>query len=366
MSSVIIYFPNIEWVSGYYKITYLDKIQGYQMALSVNILLLITYTWSQDKFARTTEKTMHLTIFLAAFVYASIPLPLESYNPDCGQWLWAPLYGQCGDSNDNPNRNYLHDLLPLNVEHEHNNNLCVLRGSNRIQYQYWEVFWAFLWIMLVTFTSSMLAVYVTVRRQERRMARYKFTASTPAITSPTPARSSATASHNSQSRRIRKILFLYTFALYLCWGIPFTIIFISTELEAWPSQIPFVIRAVLETLIPLCGFCNMLVYFMPKSLKYQKNHPGSWLITCYCHVIFGSSQCKVCSSCRKFRRHRRLEPEDIDYDLLLLEEHDGVDVQDATVWNEFEVNFADYNDTVTNRPNVIDDAAIPNESIDYR
>lgn len=344
----------------------MDKMQGYQMALSVNILLLITFNWSQNKFARTTEKPMHLTIILAAFVYASIPLPLQSYNPDCGQCLWGPLYGQCGDSNDNRNRNDLHDLHPQNEENEQSNNLCVVRGSNRIQYLYWEVFWAFLWIMLVICTSSMVAVYVTVRRQERRMARYTFTPSNLAITSLTPARSSATASHNLQSRRIRKILFLYTFALYFCWGIPFTIIFISTELEAWPSQIPFVIRAVLETLIPLCGFSNMLVYFMPKSLNRQKNHPGSWLITSYCHVIFGSSLCKVWSSCRKFSRHRRLELEDIDYDLLLLEEHDGGDVQDATVRNEFEVNFADFNATVTNRPHVIDDATIPNESIDCR
>ncbi len=336
------------------------------MALSINILLLITFNWSQRKFARTFEKPIHSTILVAAFVYAAIPLPLESYNPDCGQCLWAPLYGPCRHSTNDFDRDYRHNLHPLNAEIKHSNNLCVIRGSTRIQNQYWEVFWAFLWIMLIICTSSMVTVYITVRRQERRMERYAFTPSNPAITSPTPARNSATTSHNSQSRRIRKILFLYTFALYFCWGIPFTIIFISTELEAWPSQIPFVIRAVLETLIPLCGFCNMLVYFMPKSLNRQKNHPGSWLMNCYFHVIFGSSLCKICSSFRKFRRHSWLEQGDIDYDLLLVEEQDAYDVEDETVRNEFEVNFADFNATVINRPTAIDDAPRTSDSIDQR
>uniref|UniRef100_A0A7S2EWK9 Uncharacterized protein n=1 Tax=Trieres chinensis TaxID=1514140 RepID=A0A7S2EWK9_TRICV len=114
-------------------------------------------------------------------------------------------------------------------------------------------------------------VYVSIRRQENRMKRY--------------AVRGAEEDHHRQSKRIRKILILYTLALFLCWGVPLTILVVTIELGSFTTKVPFGVRAFLEMLIPLSGFFNMLVYFLPNCLKYQQQHPGTWLITTYFLVL---------------------------------------------------------------------------------
>lgn len=39
---------------------------------------------------------------------------------------------------------------------------------------------------------------------------------------------------------------------------------------------------------PLMCFLNALVFLMPKCIKYQNNHPGTWLLMAYICVIFRS------------------------------------------------------------------------------
>lgn len=295
---------------------------------------------------------MHASIITAAFIYASVPLPMESYNPDCGQCLWAPLYGECDNNSnsalsnaeDTPN----HNIYASTAEEE---GLCLIRGNAALQFQYWEVFWAFLWIMLIFCTIAMVAVYLTVRRQEKKMTRYTFTARN------STASRTAAVTHNTQSQRIRKILLLYTLALYICWGIPFTIIFVSIEVKVWPSKISFGIRAVLESIIPLCGFCNMLVYFLPKCLTHQKKYPRMWLITCYYHVLFGSSvMCMQCSSCCT-RKHIIHHDQEVNDDDAIEIEEQKEEASHEKMEKEFGMNFADFNATITNSPMALENMA---------
>eukprot|EP00957_Ditylum_brightwellii_P092705 7059160-Ditylum_brightwellii.AAC.1 len=82
---------------------------------------------------------------------------------------------------------------------------------------------------------------------------------------------SNTADNHRESRRIRKILFLYTLSLYFSY-VPW----LFAVLIGGPIS-----ESIVGTLLPLLGFWNMLVYFLPKCLKYQRDHPGTWLVTAY-------------------------------------------------------------------------------------
>eukprot|EP00957_Ditylum_brightwellii_P092748 7062040-Ditylum_brightwellii.AAC.1 len=64
----------------------------------------------------------------------------------------------------------------------------------------------------------------------------------------------------------------------------------------------------------------MLVYFLPNCLKYQRDHPRTWLATAYLQVLH------PCASCAWSPSGMRAGPEE--------------DVEDAS-----EMNFAKFNTT---------------------
>jgi len=217
--------------------------QGYQIALSLNILALISWGWTQKTFAQKIETPMHATIIMIALVFAIVPLPIQGYNAFCGQCLWQPLYDESGN---------------------------VVRGSQKLSDIYSSLFPTYVWALIVFCTYAMLSVYVSVRKQETRMKRY--------------AVEGSDDDHYRQSKRILKTLLLYTMALYLCWLVPFTISFFARQLDAWPEAIPYSIKALREVLIPFSGWFNMLVYFLPKCLEHQRKNE-TWLFTSYVQVL---------------------------------------------------------------------------------
>lgn len=235
-------------VQGFFSALGFTGAFGYQIALSTNILMLITFGWTQKKFAQCMEVPMHICIVSIAVIYAIIPLPFQGYNAFCGQCLWFTLLDESGD---------------------------VIRGSQVQSDVYWTLFFLYIWIMLIYCSVAMISVYNTVRKQETRMIRYAVSGA-------------SEEDHFRESKRIRKILLLYTLTLFLCWGIPFpleVIIWRIGGLDAWIAC-PFAIKFIRELLIPLTGWFNMLVYFMPKCLKYQRKN-NTCLITSYFHVILG-------------------------------------------------------------------------------
>jgi len=222
----------------------------YQMALSLNALILIVFGWNQEKFAEKVEKPLHTTIITVALTTALVPLAYQSYNPSCGTCWSMFIADKCSDGEE-----------------------CIVRGSRTVFVAYSYIQGATLFIMNVFCTVAMVWVYLHVRRQELKMQEYNFRGHN--------------EEHHRESKRIRKILLLYTLSLYLTWGV----YAVTANLYIFLSlNIPFFVRVLFESSLPSSlGFFNMLVYFLPNSLKYQEDHPGTWLVTSYFHVLHPST-----------------------------------------------------------------------------
>jgi len=215
----------------------------YQAAISLNILLLIVFGWKQERFSKKVEKPMHFIIITFVLVLAIIPLAYETYNPDCGECTVFPLLGKCSTKDEGE--------------------LCIVRGNQQVQLVLQLIGGASILFDLIFCTVAMVWVYLHVRRQEMRNRRYIFGGSN-------------NAANHRESRRIRKILFLYTLSLYFSYGSFLVAVFIIGGTIS---------ESIATTLIPLLGFWNMLVYFLPNCLKYQRDHPGTWLVTAYFQVL---------------------------------------------------------------------------------
>jgi len=220
----------------------------YQAAISLNILLLIVFGWKQETFSKKVEKPMHFIIIAFALVLAIIPLAYETYNPDCGECYPLVLYGECSTKDEGE--------------------VCVVRGNLQVYNVIRFIAGATFCIVLLFTTVAMVWVYLYVRRQETRNRRYIF------------GGSNNTDNHR-ESRRIRKILFLYTLSLYFAY-VPALLAVVAND----PIS-----ESISDTLFPLLGFWNMLVYFLPNCLKYQRDHPGTWLVTAYFQVLRPQAPC---------------------------------------------------------------------------
>eukprot|EP00957_Ditylum_brightwellii_P051616 3914706-Ditylum_brightwellii.AAC.1 len=196
---------------------------------------------------------MHFIILTYVLSIAVVPLLYESYNPACGFCVPATIW-KCSIKDEN-------DGCTL---------ATLVRGKIRIDYLMRILSVALLLIALIFCTVAMVWVYLHVKRQEVRTQRYHF-------------RGSAQEKFR-ESKRIRKILFFYTLSLYIAFG-PFVFLsFVPLPFSGW---------YIYRTLIPLMGFWNMLVYFLPNCLKYQRDHPGTWLVTAYLQVLRPFAPCTL-------------------------------------------------------------------------
>ncbi|CAB9525169.1 expressed unknown protein [Seminavis robusta] len=221
--------------------------QYYQILLSLHTLLLVTFRWTPLDFHKYIERWSHGAIFFISVVLATIPLFFQGYNPECSTCLPAPLPIWCGDW-----------IFWGDGETE-----C-LRGSPKLSQAYYTIYLTNLSIMGVFCTYSMLQVYWTVRKQEDRNSRYI-------------ASFQRTDAHRTKSRRIRRTMILYTFGFYLCWICPSFIIHFAKQ------GTPMMIMSYI--LLPFQGFFNMIIFLAPKCAKYQKDHPGTWLLMAYLYVL---------------------------------------------------------------------------------
>mmetsp|Transcript_25666 Transcript_25666/g.27571 ORF Transcript_25666/g.27571 Transcript_25666/m.27571 type:complete len:150 (-) Transcript_25666:257-706(-) len=90
----------------------------------------------------------------------------------------------------------------------------------------------------------------------------------------------------------------------------------------------FGVIVVIEIVVPLSGFNNMLVYFLPKCLKYQKTHPGTWLVMSYWHILILTS-IGYCSWCSKLFNNVNPGGDDT--------------TNEEMITNSSDMNFASYN-----------------------
>jgi len=89
-----------------------------------------------------------------------------------------------------------------------------------------------------------------------------------------------------QAQGVEKLHFLYTLFLYFRSGPLLFVVFICI-----PNQF---VSLIISTLYPLLGFWNLPVYFLHTRLKYQQDHPGTWLVTAYFQVLRPNAPC-ACS-----------------------------------------------------------------------
>mmetsp|Transcript_6871 Transcript_6871/g.9131 ORF Transcript_6871/g.9131 Transcript_6871/m.9131 type:complete len:310 (-) Transcript_6871:262-1191(-) len=219
------------------------------MSILLNLLVLIVFGWKQEIFAKKMEKLMHIIIITCTISSAVVPLVFQTYNPNCGVCNPTILYDTCSTKDGGK--------------------LCVLRGNEIVDFVLNTIVGAAVILALIFCTVAMVWVYLHVRRQELKMQEYNFRGHN--------------EEHHRESKRIRKILLLYTLSLYLTWGVYAA----TANLYIFLSlNIPFFVRVLFESSLPSSlGFFNMLVYFLPNSLKYQEDHPGTWLVTSYFHVL---------------------------------------------------------------------------------
>ena len=212
----------------------------YQILLSLQMMLLISYDWSSRRFKETIEFRMHWFILIFSVAFASVPLFYQNYNPDCGFCRDGTLPRTCDNTAE-----------------------CV-RGNVLVATVY-NLFFGVIIISATIFcTGAMVVIYRTVYKQEKRMATY--------------SASGIDVDHHKRSKQIRKSMILYTSSFYICWIIPV----IGNLLNSHPF------RVIGYIFSPLMGFLNALVFLMPKCIKYQNDHPGTWLLTAYICVVFRS------------------------------------------------------------------------------
>ena len=73
-------------------------------------------------------------------------------------------------------------------------------------------------------------------------------------------------------------MLFYTGSFFLCWII--VIVILNTPLCDVPA-----FKIVAGVLTPLQGFFNMVIFFCPECLKYQKYNPGTRLFVAYVRVV---------------------------------------------------------------------------------
>ena len=170
---------------------------------------------------------------------------------------------------------------------------------------------------------AMYAIYRDIRNIEVRMDRYSFG-----------------EEHRRESRRIRTMMLLYTGSFFLCWILPIIIILIK-PLNGVPA-----FRIVVMVISPLQGLFNMVIFFRPKCLKYQKDNPGTILLVAYARVVIGTpawvkAVMRMFSSLQT-RTQNTKEDEDVDDGIGFGNyNEEPTDTQDASGLNEVAVAESD-------------------------
>eukprot|EP00957_Ditylum_brightwellii_P081636 6210145-Ditylum_brightwellii.AAC.1 len=139
--------------------------------------------WKQERFSKKVEKPMHFIIIAFVLTTAIIPLVYETYNPTCGSCFPVVSWDICSTKDEGE--------------------LCIVRGNEQVQGAVFIILIASSLFALIFCTVAMVWVYLHVKRQEMRNKQYNF-------------RQHNTDNHR-ESRRIRKILFLYTLSLYFSY-----------------------------------------------------------------------------------------------------------------------------------------------------
>ena len=98
---------------------------------------------------------------------------------------------------------------------------------------------------------------------------------------------------HATSRSIQRKMLMYTSNFYTCWILPAVFIYLP--------GVPTALNLAGYVLTSLMGFLNMLVFILPKCVKYQREHAGTRLLAAYYHVLFDAISARIRDATRRGR-----------------------------------------------------------------
>ena len=202
------------------------------MALSLQMLLLVTFMWTPNQFEFYLERKIHFFIVISAILIALIPLFFDGYNPKCGTCLPVPTPYWCGDW-----------VLGSDATE------CA-RGDATMANIFQYLHWCFISLTTLFCSGSMLSIYLSVYFQEKRMTKYRF--NNFSDDHEFHGEGNENENDHSESKRIRKTVLLYGSSFYICWIIP---------LILWyaPHSVPS-LHIVGDVLFALMGVSSMFAF----------------------------------------------------------------------------------------------------------
>jgi hypothetical protein len=231
---------------------------AYNAALAVYFLLVVKYKW-KERAMRKVEIGMHI-FAMSLFLITGLSLvALKMINPAFFLCFIDALPYHCHGMPDVP---------------------CV-RGGNPDPYR-WGFFYGPVWAMIFVVTIIMGMVYYTVLKQERRMDKFQFHATTNAsssskqqvvikgngVTGGGRQRHNAVATQRKHSKNVATQGLWYLVPFYVTWLFPMLIHALSSAGVRGVNYKPLLVLTGI--FMPLQGFMNMCVYLWPELSKWIK------------------------------------------------------------------------------------------------
>ena len=211
--------------------------QVYSAFLSIFFYTTICHSVRSRSFAKCAEPFGHISISVLFWTLASVGAAIGIFNPTGAFCYVAPYPPRC---NGNPD-----------VE-------CEKFGDTySIYYEIFGQFWIQISYIIVIYTN--FQIWITVRRKEQRAARYEFSNQ---VTESALARFKSSSNHTRQVA-IQATLYVVAFFLGGIFATMYHLIgWIGGYSAFWPLPI-------INTVAPLQGFWNALIYARPRYLRIQ-------------------------------------------------------------------------------------------------
>uniref|UniRef100_A0A7S2K929 G-protein coupled receptors family 1 profile domain-containing protein n=1 Tax=Skeletonema marinoi TaxID=267567 RepID=A0A7S2K929_9STRA len=210
---------------------------SYNLVLSLYYFLIINKGMKKEEFARVWEKVLHAIIVICHLTFAIVGVAIGLYNPTPAFCYIAPGPYDCTTNPDVP---------------------CPFETTAPYFYEVFAQGWIQLAYVGIIVTN--LLIWLSVRRQEKRMKKYQ--------TQLEASRLSDMEKKSSYARSVFVQSILYVGAFFLSWS--WATIF---HLVNWITgvSVPW-ITLLINTFLPLQGFFNAFIYARPRYIRLKKKN----------------------------------------------------------------------------------------------
>ena len=259
---------------------------GYNAGLCIFFLLKVRYRVHDTVITRKVEPFLHTVPFFLYLVTATYQILKGNINPAFAVCYVSDYPPGCSNQDD--------------VDCEH--------GENFRQNWAWYCFVMFHVITPVIIISSMGTIFLTVRNQERRIARY--------------GRGSLQLEEGDNvemSPYVKKVMYrglAYSGAWFITFLFPIINNFLYVTKNAAPS---FLLRCLIAFFGTFQGFTNFLVFIYPKVMKVKRQQPDTSLLRAFFLALISKDEV----STRAAVPHRRENNSMVVRDIGGVNEGDG-------------------------------------------